>query len=101
MADNVRKVDYYYVMVPDAPGQGAKVLSGLAAEGVNLLAFSGFPSGRKGQAARWRSHRPQHRAGSRQSPSAAWPASSRSIGSASLADIHFGEVSVCGSSYPT
>jgi len=49
MADKVRKVDYYYVMVPDTPGQGAKVLSGLAAEGVNLLAFSGFPSGRKGQ----------------------------------------------------
>src|SRR5438128_682034 len=49
MADNVRKVDYYYVTVPDTPGQGAKVLSGLAAEGINLLAFSGFPSGRKGQ----------------------------------------------------
>jgi hypothetical protein len=49
MADRLRKVDYYYVMVPNTAGQGAKVLAGLAAEGVNLLAFSGFPSGGKGQ----------------------------------------------------
>ena len=49
MADTLRKVDYFYVMVANTPGQGAKVLSGLAAEGVNLLAFSGFPSGRRGQ----------------------------------------------------
>ena len=49
MADSLRKVDYFYVMVANTPGQGAKVLSGLAAEGVNLLAFSGFPSGRRGQ----------------------------------------------------
>jgi hypothetical protein len=49
MADSIRKVDYFYVTVPDTPGQGAKILSSLAAEGVNLLAFSGFPSNRKGQ----------------------------------------------------
>jgi len=49
MGDTVRKVDYFYVMVPDTPGQAAKVLGGLAAEGINLLAFSGFPSGRRGQ----------------------------------------------------
>jgi hypothetical protein len=49
MADRLRKVDYFYVMVPNTAGQGAKVLSGLAAAGVNLLAFSGFPSGGKGQ----------------------------------------------------
>jgi len=49
MSDRVRKVDYFYVMVPNTAGQGAKVLAGLAAQGVNLLAFSGFPSGRKGQ----------------------------------------------------
>lgn len=49
MSDNLRKVDYFYVTVPNTPGQGAKVLSGLAAEGVNLLAFSGFPSGKRGQ----------------------------------------------------
>jgi hypothetical protein len=46
---SLRKVDYFYVMVSNTAGQGAKVLKGLAAEGVNLLAFSGFPSGRQGQ----------------------------------------------------
>lgn len=49
MSDRVRKVDYFYVTVSNAPGKAAKVLSGLAAQGVNLLAFSGFPSGGKGQ----------------------------------------------------
>jgi hypothetical protein len=49
MSDRVRKVDYFYVKVPNTSGQAAKVLSGLAAQGVNLLAFSGFPSGGKGQ----------------------------------------------------
>jgi hypothetical protein len=49
MSDTVRKVDYFYVVVPDKPGEGAKVLSALAAAGINLLAFSGFPSARKGQ----------------------------------------------------
>ncbi len=49
MSDRVRKVDYFYVMVPNTAGQGAKVLAGLAEHGVNLLGFSGFPSGRQGQ----------------------------------------------------
>jgi len=49
MSDTLRKVEYFYVLVPDRPGEGAKVLSALAAEGINLLAFSGFPSARKGQ----------------------------------------------------
>ncbi|HEX8012527.1 MAG TPA: hypothetical protein VF814_16575 [Casimicrobiaceae bacterium] len=49
MSDRVRKVDYFYVLVPNTAGQGAKVLAGLAAEGINLLAFSGFPSKGKGQ----------------------------------------------------
>lgn len=49
MSDRVRKVDYFYVTVPHSSGQAAKVLSGLAAQGVNLLAFSGFPSDGKGQ----------------------------------------------------
>jgi len=49
MSDTVRKVDYFYVVVPDRPGECAKVLSALAAAGINLLAFSGFPSARKGQ----------------------------------------------------
>jgi ACT domain-containing protein len=49
MADRIRKVDYFYVVVPDTAGQGARVLDGLAEQGVNLLAFSGFPRGGKGQ----------------------------------------------------
>ena len=44
MADRVRKVNYCYVRVTSRAGQGASVLSTLRAEGVNLLAFSGFPA---------------------------------------------------------
>ena len=49
MSDKLRKVDYFYVMIPNKAGQGAKIAAGLAAAGVNLLAFSGFPSGRQTQ----------------------------------------------------
>src|SRR5690349_14814113 len=49
MMENVRKVDYFYTMVPNTAGQGSAILAGLATEGVNLLAFSGFPSGRRAQ----------------------------------------------------
>jgi prephenate dehydratase len=49
MSDTLRKVDYFHVMVPNSAGQGVKILSGLAASGVNLLAFSGFPDGRRAQ----------------------------------------------------
>ncbi len=43
MADRVRKVSYCYVVVSRRAGQGAKVLGELKAEGINLLAFTGFP----------------------------------------------------------
>jgi hypothetical protein len=49
MADKTRRVDYYYVTVPDRPGEGKRVLSALKDSGVNLLAYLGFPSG-KGKA---------------------------------------------------
>lgn len=49
MADIVRKVPYFAMDVPNRPGKAARVLSALADTGVNLLAFSGFPSGRKAQ----------------------------------------------------
>src|SRR5512144_2214575 len=49
MAKTLRKVDYYYVMLPNRAGQGAKVMAALAGEGINLLAFSAFPSGGKAQ----------------------------------------------------
>jgi hypothetical protein len=50
MADVTRVVDYFYTMVPDKPGEGAKVLKVLRDARVNLLAFSAFPSQRKSQA---------------------------------------------------
>jgi len=49
MSNTLRKVDYFYVMMPNRAGQGAKIMAALAKEGVNLLAFSGFPSGGKTQ----------------------------------------------------
>ena len=49
MADTVRLVDYFYVMAPQKPGVGAALLAELREAGVNLLAFSGFPSGRTAQ----------------------------------------------------
>jgi predicted amino acid-binding ACT domain protein len=45
MADTVRSVEYSYVTVPDAPGEVQAVLSALKDNGVNLLAFLGFPAG--------------------------------------------------------
>jgi predicted amino acid-binding ACT domain protein len=49
MAETVQLVEYFYVQVPDKPGEGARLLAQLKEAGVNLLAFSGFPAGRKGQ----------------------------------------------------
>jgi hypothetical protein len=50
MAEMVRRIDYYYVSVPDKPGEAARILSALHQAGVNLLGFSGFPEGaRKAQ----------------------------------------------------
>jgi hypothetical protein len=45
MADTVRGVEYYYATVPDAPGEGQRILSVLKDNGVNLLALLGFPLG--------------------------------------------------------
>ncbi len=42
-------VDYYYIHIAQKAGEGAKVLRVLNDAGVNLLAFSGFPEGRKAQ----------------------------------------------------
>lgn len=49
MADTIRVVEYFYVMAPQKPGVGAALLGELRQAGVNLLAFSGFPSGRGAQ----------------------------------------------------
>jgi hypothetical protein len=45
MADTVRSIEYFYVTVPDTPGEGQRILSALKDSGVNLLAFLGFPLG--------------------------------------------------------
>ncbi len=44
MTDTVRRADYFYIEVTDKPREGARVLSALREAGVNLLAFSGFPT---------------------------------------------------------
>jgi hypothetical protein len=49
MSDEIRRVDYFYIKVPDRPGEGARVLGALRDAGVNLLAYSGFPEGRGAQ----------------------------------------------------
>lgn len=49
MAETIRKVDYFYIETPNKPGEGAKALALLRDQDVNLLAFSGFPQGRKAQ----------------------------------------------------
>jgi len=50
MADEIRQVDYYYVTVPDKPGEGVRILAALHQAGINLLGFCAFPQGaRKSQ----------------------------------------------------
>jgi hypothetical protein len=49
MADTVRLVEYFYITAPDKAGEGARALNTLKDAGVNLLAFSGFPQGRRAQ----------------------------------------------------
>ena len=49
MPDTIRIVDYFYVFVPQRAGEGAKVLRALKEAGIDLLAFSGFPEGRRAQ----------------------------------------------------
>ena len=49
MPDTIRTVDYFYTTTPDKPGEACRALDTFKAAGVNLLAFSGFPSARKSQ----------------------------------------------------
>jgi hypothetical protein len=39
----IERIEYYYTVVPNRAGAGAKVFNVLKAKGVNLLAFNGFP----------------------------------------------------------
>ena len=45
MAVHIRGTPYYYVMVKDRPGESYRLLSLLAQQGVDLLAFSAVPLG--------------------------------------------------------
>ncbi len=45
MAVGVRTVEYYYTRVEDEPGKAYELLAKLAAEHINLLAFSAVPYG--------------------------------------------------------
>jgi len=45
VADAIRRIDYYYVTVPDKPGEGSRILSALHQAGINLLGVSAFPHG--------------------------------------------------------
>lgn len=45
MPDIIRRVHYFYVVVPDVAGEGFLILSDLRQAGVNLLGCHGFPLG--------------------------------------------------------
>lgn len=45
MTMSVRRADYYTTTVADQPGEAYRLLSHLAASGVNLLAFTAIPVG--------------------------------------------------------
>ena len=49
MGDTITLVDYFYTTVPDKSGEGARILEALRDAGINLLAFTGFPEGRRAQ----------------------------------------------------
>lgn len=49
MADTIRQAQYFKLEVPNRPGEAARALGLLRQAGVNLLAFSGFPRGRRSQ----------------------------------------------------
>ncbi len=49
MNETVIVAPYFYLDAPNRPGEAARLLDALRAEGVNLLALSGFPQGRRTQ----------------------------------------------------
>lgn len=49
MVDTVRKVEHFSTLVPNRPGQAFKVLSTLVSAGIDLLACTGTPRGRRAQ----------------------------------------------------
>jgi hypothetical protein len=45
MAYQIRRAEYFRATVVDQPGEGFKILSQLAGQGINLLAFTSMPVG--------------------------------------------------------
>ena len=43
--EQIRRIDYFHLAVPDGHGAGVRVLAALQAAGVNLLGISVFPHG--------------------------------------------------------
>jgi hypothetical protein len=43
MTETVKRIDYYYALVEDKPGEGRKLLEFLSAHSINLVAFTAFP----------------------------------------------------------
>jgi prephenate dehydratase len=49
MAHSIRSVDYFKLSTRNQPGEACNALEIFKAAGVNLVAFTGFPDGRKAQ----------------------------------------------------
>jgi len=49
MNETIKVAQYFYLDAPNRPGEAARMLRVLQEESVNLLALSGFPSGRRAQ----------------------------------------------------
>jgi hypothetical protein len=49
MRDTVRRVSYFSIVVANRPGEAFKVLQTLVSAGINLLACTGVPRGRRAQ----------------------------------------------------
>lgn len=49
MAQKARKVDYFAMSIANRPGKAVEVLESLRAAHINLLGFTGFPSGVRSQ----------------------------------------------------
>jgi hypothetical protein len=45
MAFTVRRIDYFYITIPDAPEGGYEVLSQLSQQNISLVAITAVPSG--------------------------------------------------------
>ena len=49
MNETLNVAQYFYLHAPQHPGEAARLLGALRESGVNLLALSGFPDGRRAQ----------------------------------------------------